>query len=78
MSCLFSCLLTRILDIQMKRIEQTLLATSAAAVELDQVSNKGFLAFRGLSLIKRQIISREHERGNRVKMVATEVKSLKL
>jgi len=46
-------------DIEMKRIEQILLETSAAAIELDQ------------------IISREHERGNRVKLVTTEVKSLK-
>jgi len=46
-------------DIQTKRIEQTFLETSAAAIELDQM------------------ISREHERGNRVKVVTTEVKSLK-
>jgi len=46
-------------DIEMKGFELTLLETSAAAIELDQ------------------IISREHERGNRVKVVTTEVKSLK-
>jgi len=46
-------------DVQTKRIEQTLLETSAAVTELDQ------------------IISREYERVNRVKIVTTEVKSLK-
>jgi len=46
-------------DVQSKRIEQTLLETSAAATELDQ------------------IITREHERMNRVKIVTAEVKSLK-
>jgi len=46
-------------DDQSKRIEQTLLETSAVATELNQ------------------IISREHERMNRVKIVAAEVKSLK-
>jgi len=46
-------------DVQSKRIEQTLLETSSAATELDQ------------------IISREHERVNRVKIVTAEVKSLK-
>ena len=33
----------------MKRIEQTLLETSAAATELDQVCDKVFFFFRGLT-----------------------------
>ena len=36
-------------DFQTKRIEQRLLETSAAAIELDQVSSKNFLVFRGLT-----------------------------
>ena len=45
------CLFIQESDVQTKRIEQTLLETSAAATELDQVSDKviRFSHFRGLT-----------------------------